>query len=174
MPDDHTTDTPDETDDGVSASDDGEIAMDDTEIEAAFLDDRDPERYSAVLRITSEPERTHRQETLDRLDRWEAGEEVPHVINFENPSDLRALLTDRRIELLRSIMAERPDSIRQLAERLDRDVKSVHDDLQVLADYDIVHFEQAGRAKRPFVPYETIEVSLEISTSTSIDDAAPA
>ena len=174
MPDNHTTDTPDETDDGGSASDEGEIAMDDTEAEAAFLDDRDPERYPAVLRITSELERTHRQKTLDRLDRWEAGEEVPHVINFENPSDLRALLTDRRIELLRSIMAERPDSIRQLAERLDRDVKSVHDDLQVLADYDIVHFEQAGRAKRPFVPYETIEVSLEISTSTSIDDAAPA
>lgn len=174
MPDDHTTDTPNETDDSGSVSDDGEIAMDDVEAEAAFLDDRDPERYPAVLRITSEPERTHRRETLDRLDRWEAGEEVPHVINFENPSDLRALLTDRRIELLRSVMAERPDSIRQLAERLDRDVKSVHDDLQVLADYDIVHFEQAGRAKRPFVPYETIEVNLEISTSTSVDDAAPA
>jgi predicted transcriptional regulator len=60
-----------------------------------------------------------------------------------------------------------------LASRLDRDVKSVHEDLQVLAEYDIVHFEQAGRAKRPFVPYETIEVSLEISTPGGADDVAP-
>jgi len=96
------------------------------------------------------------------------------VINFQNPSDLRALLTDRRIELLRSIMTKRPDSIRQLAERVDRDIKSVHDDLQVLVEYDIVHFEQSGRAKRPFVPYDSIEINLEISTPRSADDAAPA
>ena len=71
-------------------------------------------------------------------------------------------------------MTDRPDSIRQLAERLNRDVKTVHDDFQVLTEYDIVHFEQAGRAKRPFVPYDSIEVSLEISTSNPADDAAPA
>jgi predicted transcriptional regulator len=71
-------------------------------------------------------------------------------------------------------MTERPDSIRQLADRLDRDVKTVHDDLQVLAEYDIIRFEQAGRAKRPFVPYDSIEVSLEISTSNATDDTAPA
>jgi predicted transcriptional regulator len=44
----------------------------------------------------------------------------------------------------------------------------------VLADYDIVHFEQAGRAKQPFVPYETIKVSLEISAPRGTDDVAPA
>lgn len=149
-----------------------EIVIDD--VEADFLEDRDPEEYPSVLRITSNSEQTHRQDALDRLDRWEAGEEIPHVINFQNPSDLRALLTDRRIELLRSIMTKRPDSIRQLAERVDRDIKSVHDDLQVLVEYDIVHFEQSGRAKRPFVPYDSIEINLEISTPRSADDTAPA
>ncbi|MCD2201281.1 transcriptional regulator [Halobacterium sp. KA-4] len=173
MPD--KSNTPDDTDDVNSTdSETEEIVMDDVEAEAGFLEDRGPEDYPSVLRITSDSDEAHRQDALDRLDRWEAGEEVPHVINFQNPSDLRALLTDRRVELLRSIMTDRPDSIRQLAERLDRDVKSVHDDLQVLADYDIVHFEQDGRAKRPFVPYDSIEVSLEISTPTSADDAAPA
>ena len=173
MPD--KSNTPDDTDDVNSTdSENEEIVMDDVEAEAGFLEDRDPEDYPSVLRITSDSDEAHRQDALDRLDRWEAGEEVPHVINFQNPSDLRALLTDRRVELLRSIMTARPDSIRQLAERLGRDVKSVHDDLQVLADYDIVHFEQAGRAKRPFVPYDSIEVSLEISTPPSADDAAPA
>jgi len=175
MPDESNINTTDNTDDiNSTGSGDGEIVMDDTEAEAGFLEDRDLEDYPSVLRITSDSEQAHRQEALDRLDRWEAGEEVPHVINFQNPSDLRALLTDRRVELLRSIMAERPDSIRQLADRLDRDVKTVHDDLQVLAEYDIVHFEQAGRAKRAFVPYDSIEVSLEITTPHSADDAAPA
>jgi len=173
MPDEPNTNTPDDTDDSNSTGDE-EIVMEDVEAEAGFLEDRDPEDYPSVLRITSDSEQAHRQDALDRLERWEAGEAVPHVINFQNPSDLRALLTDRRVELLRSIMTERPDSIRQLADRLGRDVKTVHDDLQVLAEYDIVHFEQAGRAKRPFVPYDSIEVSLEISTPQSADDAAPA
>ena len=161
-------------DDGSSTSSKDEIVMDDIEDEAGFLEDRAPEDYPSVLQITSESDEAHRQAAIDRLDRWDAGEEVPHVINFQNPSDLRALLTDRRVELLRSIMTERPDSIRRLAERLNRDVKTVHNDLHVLAGYDIVHFEQAGRAKRPFVPYDSIEISLEISTSNPADDAAPA
>lgn len=152
----------------------GENEIADGEVEAGFLEDLDPDEHPSVLRITSTPEREHRRGTLDRLERWEAGEEVPRVVNFEDPSDLRALLTNRRIELLRSVMTDPPESIRGLADRLGRDVKSVHDDLGVLADYDIVHFEQAGRAKRPFVPYDTIEVSLEISTPESVDDPAPA
>lgn len=168
-----------ETDNGTSSTtdsdtDSGAITMATAEAQAEFLDDRSPDDYPSVLRVTSNPEETHRQNALDRLERWEAGEEVPHVVNFQEPSDLRALLTDRRIELLRSVMADRPASIRQLAERLGRDVKSVHEDLQILADYDIVLFEQDGRAKRPVVPYETIEISLEISTPGRSDDAAPA
>ena len=170
------TSTPGDTDPtDPDPTDAAEIVMDDVEVAADFLDDLGSEAHPSVLRITSTPEAQHRADALERAQRWEAGEAVPRVINFQNPSDLRALLTDRRVELLQSIMDESPDSIRQLASRVDRNVKSVHDDLQVLTDYGIVHFEQAGRAKRPFVPYETIEVTLEISApSRAVDDAAPA
>jgi len=66
----------------------------------------DPEDSGLAFRRHSdtESEAVYRQGALDRLERWEAGEEVPHVVNFQNPSDLRALLTDRRIELLRSVI----------------------------------------------------------------------
>lgn len=134
--------------------------------ENGFLDGLDTGGYPSMLRLTSETEASYRRDALDRLERWEDGEEVPYVINFQDPSDLRALLTDRRIALLRSIMRERPSSIRALATRVDRDLKSVHDDLQVLAEYDIVHFEEVGRAKQPFVPYETVEVNLAISAES--------
>ena len=127
-----------------------------------------------MLQLTSNPGAVHRQRALNRLDRGGAGEEVPHVISFQNPSDFRALLTERRVELLRRIMAEQPASVRQLADRLDRDVKSVHGDLRPLAEYDVVHFEQDGRAKRPFVPCDTIEVDLGISTPGHADDVTPA
>lgn len=144
------------------------------EVVEGFLDDRDSDREPTILRFTADSESDHRERTLERIERWEAGEKVPRVVNFENPADLRALLTDRRIELLRSVMTERPESIRQLADRIERDVKSVHSDLQVLAEYDVVRFESDGRAKRPFVPYETIEIALEISGADGTNDAAPA
>ena len=166
---DDTDDTDYEGDD--SEIDDSDIAAD-SEAAAGFLDDVSPADHPSELRITSQSFDEHSRDAVERAERWEAGEEVPRVINFQNPSDLRGLLTDRRLELLRCLMVESADSIRQLADRVDRDVKSVHDDLGVLAEYDIVHFEQDGRAKRPFVPYERIEVSLEISTPQPSDDTA--
>lgn len=168
------TDDSSTTDDAVEGTGDEEMVVDDSEVDAGFLDDLDPENYPSVLRITAKPEDEHRQDALDRIERWESGEDVPHVVNFEDPGDLRALLTDRRVELLRTVMTERPPSIRGLAELLDRDVKSVHTDLRVLADYGVVHFEDDGRAKRPFVPYERIEVSIEITAPERSDDVAPA
>ena len=90
MPDKPNTNTPDDTNAvNSTGSGDEEIVMDDIEDDADFLEDRDPEDYSSVLQITSDSDEAHRQDALDRLNRWEAGEEVPHVINFQNPSDLR-------------------------------------------------------------------------------------
>lgn len=196
MPDDHTPD--DETDrrdehgdrrgvrDDATAGDAGGEANDQRDelderaepdavaAEAAFLADSDPTEYPGVLRITSADEEQHRRDARERLARWEAGESVPYVVNFQDPSDLRALLTDRRVELLRSVMADPPASIRALADRLDRDVKTVHEDLGVLAEYDVVQFDQDGRAKRPLVPYDTIEVSLEISAPDAAQDTVSA
>jgi predicted transcriptional regulator len=89
----------------------------------------------------------------ERADRWIVGE----------TSALRQLLTDRRVELLRSVMADRPASISALSDRLERDYRDVYDDLDLLADYDIVRFRTDGRAKQPYVPYEEIEFSGTIT-----------
>lgn len=124
------------------------------------------DEFPALLRITSVGEQEARQAALDRAQRWENGEDVPHVVNFQNPSDLRAVLTERRIELLRSIMDEPPESLRALADRLGRGQKQINDDVHLLAEYGIVHFEDGpGRARKPRVPYETVRIELELSTS---------
>ncbi|CDK39361.1 hypothetical protein [Halorubrum sp. AJ67] len=126
-----------------------------------FTPDPDEIEYPSTLRITSLPAQQAQAAAIERAERWEDGEEVPHVVNFEDRARLRQLLTDRRMELLEAVMDTPPASIRALADRLDRDVHDVHDDLYLLAEYDIIHFEEAGRAKKPYVPYDTVRLEVE-------------
>jgi predicted transcriptional regulator len=71
-------------------------------------------------------------------------------------------------------MEQPPESIRALAGRLDRDVHDVHDDLHLLAEYGIVHFEEDGRAKKPYVPYDTVRIEVEFGLPRGEESAASA
>jgi predicted transcriptional regulator len=126
--------------------------------------------YPSTLRITSTPFEEHKESALDRAERWEQGEEVPHVVNFQDASRLQRVLTPCRLDLVRSLMEEPAESIRALADRLDRDVRQVHDDLQILSEYRIVHFQEEGSAKKPHVPYDTIKI--EVKLTKSVDEAS--
>ena len=126
-----------------------------------FTPDAEEVEYPSTLRITSLPSEQAQAAAVERAERWEQGEAVPHVVNFEDRSRLRELLTDRRMELLEAVMEQPPESIRDLASRLTRDVHDVHDDLHLLAEYEIVHFETDGRAKMPYVPYDTVRIEVE-------------
>lgn len=64
-------------------------------------------------------------------------------------------------------MEDPPNSIRRLADRLDRDVHDVHGDLHLLAEYRIVHFREDGRAKQPYVPYETVRIEVEFGNRST-------
>jgi len=129
-----------------------------------FIPGPDGVEYPSTLRITALPAAQAQAAALDRARRWEDGEAVPHVVNFEDRSQLRELLTDRRMEIVEEVMERPPESIRGLADRLDRDVRDVHDDLHLLADYRIVHFAEDGRAKKPYIPYETVRLEVEFGT----------
>lgn len=130
--------------------------------------------YPSMLRITSKPFEDHKESVLDRAERWEQGEEVPHVVNFQDASRLQRILTPRRLELVRSLMDEPAESMRDLAGRLDRDVRQVHDDLQILSEYRIVHFHEEGGAKKPHVPYDTVKVEVELTKSLDDTSESPA
>ena len=121
-------------------------------------------QYPSTLRITSKPFEDHKQDALDRAERWEQGETVPHVVNFQDASRLQRILTPRRLELVRSLMDASAESMRDLAGHLDRDIRQVHDDLETLSEYRIVHFHEEGGAKKPFVPYDTVQIEVELST----------
>lgn len=147
-------------------------------------DDGWPEKYSdprdrphpSVLRITVESFDGAREETRKAVDAVSDGEEQPAVVSFRTVSDLREILTDRRFELLQELMAidGAADSISALAETLDRDYRTVHDDVSLLADHGLLFIVEDGRAKRPFVPYERIHLDVEFGGRHHGEEHAPA
>lgn len=79
------------------------------------------------------------------------------------------------IALLQAIAREQPESIRELARLVERDVSPVHRDLDRLEDYGLVAFEQGvGWAKRPVVPYDEIDISVPLSLGDHSPDGAAA
>lgn len=136
------------------------------------LDEGGAETYPETLRITV----GSTDEAFDRAIEQAGSDGIADeaVRSFATTETVRQLLTDRRVEVMRSIMAEPPASISDLAERLDRNYADVHADVKLLAEHRIVYFETVGRSKRPVIPYETVEFDVTIRSERSEDAEAPA
>lgn len=145
----------------------------DRPFDSAYLDDLDDSAYPAVLRLTSKSPETHRRQAIERSDQWMDGQSVPHVVNFEDPTELRALLTERRIDILGLVLTEAPQPIAEIAETIEADESTVIDDLEVLAAFDIIHFEWDEEQRTPYTPYERIEVTIELSPAHPYDAELP-
>jgi predicted transcriptional regulator len=126
-------------------------------------------RYPETLRITIQSGSAAFDAALTEV-ADDPSETDAAVVSFETAAGLRKLLTDRRLELLQSLLDEPADSITALAERLERNYSVVHDDIDLLADTGIVKFRHAGQSKAPFVPYQTIEFDVTISASPTSGD----
>jgi predicted transcriptional regulator len=100
-------------------------------------------------------------------------EDAPRRLSFENTDQLAQVLTPRAIDLLQAIAQEEPDSIREATRLVDRDIKQVSENLERLEEYGIVEFVNEGRAKRPVVPYDEIDIQLPLR-ETIEGDTAPA
>lgn len=118
--------------------------------------------HPETLRITISSGEDAFDDALEAAGAAEDGEQTDAVVSFETAAGIRKLLTDRRLELLRSLMGAPAESITELATRLDRSYSVVHDDVEMLADYGIVKFRRKGQSKQPFVPYDTIEFDVTI------------
>jgi len=71
-------------------------------------------------------------------------------------------LDPRAIDPLRTIARDEPESMREAARLVERDIKDVSSNLERLAEYGIVEFVEEGRSKRPVVPFDDIEVRLPL------------
>ena len=105
-----------------------------------------------------------KEESLEKIERFEEGKEVPNSIKFEDPTMLRKVLTEKRIELIQFLMGNEVESTSELAEKLGRGVKEVSKDLNLLEEYGIVELEKNGRSKSPSIDYNRIEIDIDIES----------
>lgn len=96
------------------------------------------------------------------IEKLAAGESVerPDTVSFPDLSLLFDTFDPRTVELLETIRAEEPESIRATARAVERDPKNVHEELTQLSRLGVVQFEQDGRGKRPVFPYRELVIDL--------------
>jgi predicted transcriptional regulator len=99
------------------------------------------------------------EETEERMRRAFQGEKQRAYIGFASLELLWKVLTPKRWEILRTMTGADPLAIRELARRLDRDVKSVHGDVQSLLKAGVLDRTDDGRI---VFPYDQIHVDLVV------------
>jgi predicted transcriptional regulator len=104
---------------------------------------------------------------LEVVNSIKAGKKLPIVrkpeVYFTSLEAVRALLTDKRLELLHLIKKHSPRSINQLASIAGRDFKNVHTDIMLLKDYGLVQLSKRGKTTKTAgrtisVPYQAINI----------------
>ena len=130
------------------------------------------------VHIGTAPDRSGLDGTLAALD---AGEEVdpqPSRLTIESLETFWRVFRPTNLELLEAIAEHEPESIRDLARIVDRHPPEVTENVTELADYGLIELQEDGRAKRPTVWYDDIEISGDVplhdlGDGSDADAAAP-
>ena len=72
------------------------------------------------------------------------------VLNFESPGVFFSRLSEKRWALVRALQGQGEMAVRELARRVGRDVKRVHEDVQALAELGLVERSEGGGVGCPF------------------------
>ncbi|EMA72729.1 HVO_A0114 family putative DNA-binding protein [Halorubrum distributum] len=99
------------------------------------------------------------------------------TLQFGTYDDFVDSLTPLRLELIQAIAEEAPESMREAARLVERDVSDVHSDLKQLEVLGILTLEEGGPsgAIQPVVPFDRIEVHIDYPLIDSSDaDGTPA
>jgi predicted transcriptional regulator len=80
-------------------------------------------------------------------------------LNFEDLSMLLAVLTPRRLDVMKTLRKQGPLSIRALAKHLERNYKNVHADVRALEDVSLLERTEAGTFQ---APWDVIDAHLSL------------
>lgn len=98
---------------------------------------------------------------MDELRKIIEKKHIEDVLFLEKQLRKFEALTEKRMQLIRTISHRNPSSIRELADMAHRDVKNVFEDLHTLDEVGIIKFVKHGRKKRPMLRRKIILISLE-------------
>lgn len=86
--------------------------------------------------------------------------------DFESLSIIRKLLSNEKSRLIHTIKTKNPGSIYELAKMLDRDFKSVSDDINLLEKFGFIDLisEKTGNRERlkPVLVIDTISIKIKV------------
>ena len=109
-----------------------------------------------------------RKSLKDFADTWkslEAGRNVKkhEGIYFDSIDNMRAILTNNRLLILKTIRERKPKSVYELARILERDLKNVNQDLKLLSKIGLVTLEKRETDKKRIMPHVNYsKILLEI------------
>lgn len=103
-----------------------------------------------TLTITIDPDWKQRLRDAARRG-FSAERYVGDYLNFESPAAFFGRLTEKRWALVNALQGAGPLAVRELARRVGRDVKRVHEDVVALAELGLVEREESGAVVCPFV-----------------------
>jgi predicted transcriptional regulator len=83
-------------------------------------------------------------------------------LNFESPGVFFSRLSEKRWALVRTLQGRGELAVRELARRVGRDVKRVHEDVQVLAELGLLERTADGGVTCPFAEVH-IDMRLQAS-----------
>ena len=84
-------------------------------------------------------------------------------IYFDSIDTMRAVLTNNRLLILKTIRERKPGSVYELAKMLNRDLKNVNQDLKMLSEAGLVMLEKTEADKKRVVPrVDYAKILLEI------------
>ena len=82
-----------------------------------------------------------------------------YIINLNNTKTLE-IFTEKRIQILKIVKNKNPSSIRELARLVERDIKNVWADLELLCKFNLIDLMKNGRSKKPVVKYKTLIIKF--------------
>lgn len=86
--------------------------------------------------------------------------------DFEGLHTLRNLLTNEKARILHTIKTKKPSSIYELAKIINRDFKSVNDDIKMLEKFGFIDLiaEKTGKRERlkPVIVVDSIHINLKL------------
>lgn len=131
-----------------------------------------------TLKVTiGEGDRLRRtaRERIRAAERGEPLEDADPVLNFDSYATLAKFFSETNLALLDAIVDDEPPSIRQAAALVDRDYRDVHRNLSELESLGVVQFEGGGpgKAKKPIVPYDEIDITLSLGEDSVERSVAP-
>lgn len=129
------------------------------------------ENQTLEVRLDSDEQHSELLEDIRALERGEEVEER-HVLILDTEKELQRLLSPSNLALLRAIRHHEPESMRGVADLVDRDFKQVHRNLTELDALNVIDLQEDGRSKRPVVRFD--EIDIELSLDANDTDAATA